>query len=262
MAYMVDASVDFADRKPIDGLDLAKWSEELFGEFNVPETFDPYREFLFDLKIRFIPGQKYIMEPYRKINLASKWPTFTLHYKKAIAGIINSEINFDYLALRVNHEFRPATFGISRWSVNVGRFLQANNIRFTDFTFFRGSDPFLFANPLRAFQLLGPTISTQNAFFDGHYLHDFGGALMDKIPLLKRTRLQSSAGTGILMIEDGNFLHSEIYAGLQYPFRIRTQLFKAGAYFVTSYSTHDDAIRTQIKFGLTFFNPVKSRWEY
>lgn len=258
----VDASIDFADRKAIDELELSQWSEDLFGEFNVPQSFDPYREFLFDIKVRFIPGQKYQLEPYRKINLGSKWPTFTLHYKKAIAGILNSELNFDYLGLRVNHEFRPATLGISRWSVNIGRFLQANNIRFTDFTFFRGSDPYLFANPLRSFQLLGPTISTQNAFFDGHYLHDFGGALMDRIPLLKRTRLQSAGGGALLLIEDGSFFHAELFAGLQYPFRIRKQLLKFGTYFVTSYSNAEDAIKTQVKIGLTFFNPIEGRWAY
>ena len=85
---------------------------------------------------------------------------------------------------------------------------------------------------------------------------------MNKIPLLKRTPLQTTAGAATLFIKDGNFFHSEVYAGLQWPFRIRQQRFKAGGYFVSSYSNHSNAIDAQFKVGITFFNPVKNRWAY
>ena len=199
------------------------------------------------------------MEPYRKIIVGSKWPTFYAHYKKRFRVFFNSELNFDFLELGLNHEFVPGTFGISRWTVSAGKYLQADNIRFTDFKFFRGSDPFLFANPLRNFQLLGPTISTRNEYFRAHYLHDFGGFLMNKIPLLKRTPLQTTAGAATLFIKDGNFFHSEIYAGLQWPFRIRQQRFKPEA-ICELLQHHSNAIDAQVKVGITFFNPVKNRW--
>jgi hypothetical protein len=258
----LDAEVDFADRSAIDELELTQWSEELFGALNTPVSFDPYREFLIDLKLTYTPGQKYKSEPYRKIIIGSKWPTFYAHYKKAIPGVFNSELNFDFLELGLNQEIQLATFGLSRWTFAMGRFLQAENIRFTDFKFFRGADPYLFANPLRNFQLLGPTISTRNEYVKAHFLHDFNGILMDKIPLLKRTPLQTTAGAGSLYIRDGNFFHSEIYAGLQFPLRIKQQRFKIGGYFVTSYSNHANAINAQVKFGVSFFNPVKNKWSY
>lgn len=252
----------FADRKAIDQLELAEWSQELFGEDNQPQGFDLFREAKIDIQLEITPGQKYISEARRKIVLGSKWPTIKLQWKKAIPGIFDSKINYDFVSVSATDEFRPGTLGISRWAARAGTFLQDQNLRFTDYTFFRGSDRYFFMNPLKAFQSLGPTISTPNAFFSANYLHDFGGALIDKIPLLNRTPLQLTGGGGILLIEDGNFFHSEVYGGVQLPFRIKGQRFKLGAYYVTSYSTEENAIGGQWKFGITFFNSFKNQWEY
>lgn len=260
--WLVDVAADFADYKAIDNLALAEWSQSLFGENNTPESFDPFREFFMEFTIRYTPGQKYQMEPYRKVNLGSKWPTFRLRYKKAIPNFFGSEIDFDFLELGLDHEFKPGVMGISRWTVRTGRFLTSKNARFTDFKFFRGSDPYLFISPLLAFQSLGPTISTKNAYFRANYIHDFSGVLMDKIPLLKRTALQSAGGAGILLIEDGSFFHSEVYGGLQYPMRIRRQRFKVGVYFVTAYSNQENAIDSQVKVGVSFYNDIKRKWDY
>lgn len=260
--FRLATAFEFAHYRSIDSLQLAGWTQDLFGENNIPRTFDPYKQLLLQVKMEYTPGQKYHMEPFRKVIIGSKWPTIFLEYEKAVPGILGAEMNYDFLEIGLRHEFRPGPFGVSRWTVRAGKYLQANNIQFTDFKFFRGSDPYLFANPLKAFQLLGPTISTINEYVEGHYLHDFGGTLIDKIPLLKRTPLQVTAGAGSLFIRDGGFFHSEVYAGLQLPFRIRKQRFKIGGYFATSYSNSTDAISAQFKYGLTFYNPIKNRWEY
>lgn len=260
--FRLATAFEYASYRSIDSLRLAGWTSDLFGENNIPQTFDPYRQLLLQVKISYTPGQKYHMEPFRKVIIGSKWPTFFLEYEKAVPGILQSEMNFDFLEVGLRHEFRPGPFGISRWTVRAGKYLQASKIQFTDYKFFRGSDPYLFANPLKAFQLLGPTISTTNEYMEGHYLHDFGGTLIDKIPLLRLTPLQVTAGAGSLFIRDGGFFHSEVYAGLQLPFRIRKQRFKIGGYFATSYSNHTDAISAQFKYGITFFNPIKNQWEY
>ncbi|MEM7041138.1 MAG: DUF5686 family protein, partial [Bacteroidota bacterium] len=104
---LVDTEVEFADRRAIDDIRLATWSNNIFGSSNNPREFDPYREALLHIRLKWTPGQKYIMEPNRKILVASPWPVFTFHYKKAIPGIWNSEINFDYVELQVRDEFRP-----------------------------------------------------------------------------------------------------------------------------------------------------------
>lgn len=260
--YLTTA-MDFSSRSAVDEQELAEWHKELFGEDDIPPEFDLFREFQLDFRLSYTPGQKYMMEPFRKLVIGtSKWPTFQIWYKKAMPGVFGSELNFDFLELSAKHEFRPGSMGISRWRIAGGRFLQADNIRFTDYKFFRGSDLYFFANPMRNFQLLGPTISTRNEYLSAHYLHDFEGALLDKIPLLKYAPLQTTGGASVLMIKDNNFFHSEVFYGLQVPLRIKQQRFKIGGYYVVAYSNYENALKGQFKFGLSFFNPVKNQWDY
>lgn len=255
-------SIDYADRTPINDLNLSEWSQNLFGGENEPASFDPYREFILTLRVNYTPGQKYQREPYRKIRLGSKWPTFGIEYRKAIAGVAGSELNYDYVEIGAKQEFKVGAMGTSRWKARAGRFLQASNIRFTDLKFIRGTDPYFFAAPMDAFQLLGPTLSTQNAWFEGHYLHDFAGTLIEKIPLLKRLPLEAQAGGGVLAMEDGNFLHGELFAGVGVPFRILKTRIKLAAYYVTSYSNIDRALQGQFKFGISVFDPIRRRWNF
>ena len=267
----LNSRVEFADRSMVD-TSLSSIQENLLGfDDNTFLEFNPYREFLLDLKLSYTPGQKYQMEPFRKVNLGSKWPTFSIHYKKAIKGIWGSEIDYDYLEFDIKQEMQLATLGTSRWEVTGGTFLNAANVPPPDYRYFRGSDPFLFANPLRNFQLLGNTFPTRDEFLRAGYLHNFEGTLLDKVPLLKRTPLQTTAGAGLLYLHDRQLFHSEVYAGIQMPFRIRRQRFKLGVFYVTEFGNFENNMENpfgqlgrfgQIKAGVSFYNPVKRQWSY
>ncbi|GAB4419369.1 MAG: hypothetical protein OHK0039_31740 [Bacteroidia bacterium] len=284
----LDVGVDFADRQAIDSLALPLWTSEAFGDRNVARNFDPYRELVFDIRLSYTPGQRYQMEPYRKVVQGSRWPTLHLRYKKSVPGFFGSDQDFDFIEVSAEQAVQLGSLGTSRWNMAAGRYLRTNRMRFVDRTYIRGTDSYLFANPLLAFQLLGPTVSTEHEYAYGHYLHDFGGALFDRIPLIRRTALQLTVGAGSLLIHDGIvwevtrtpdpatgaeiqtvvdkvypvIWHSEAYAGLQYPFRVKRQRFKVGVYFVGSYSTFDQAVGAQIKVGATFYNPITRQWQY
>jgi hypothetical protein len=258
----LDVEGEFADYETIADMELEQWSEELFGDANSPQVFDPYREARIIMRLKWVPGQKFYTEPYRKVIVGSIWPTFEVEYRKAIPGIWNSNINYDFLEVHASDEMRIGTMGISRWSAYAGSYLQKNEIRFTDYRFFRGSDPFFFANPLRSFQNLDTTLSTTNPYVQVNYLHDFGSSISNKIPILKRTPIQFSAGTGFLYIHDLDFFHSEVYGGIQLPFRIKGQRFKLGGYYVVSYSNYSGAIGNQFKVGFTFYDSYKNQWQY
>jgi hypothetical protein len=257
----LETGLELADFLSIDSLKVEEAWREVFEEKVDQPPFDPYRQFVVDVKLRYRPGQKFRTEPNRKVVLGSKWPTFQLHVRQAIPGVGQSNQRFNFTELSADHEFRPGAMGISRWSAKVGTFFDTTDIRFPEYQFFRGSDSYLFANPLRAFQLLGNTVDTTHAYAQVNYLHDFGGALMDKIPLLKRTRLQSTVGAGALWIQD-YIKHAEVYAGLQYPFRIKQTRLKIGVYYAVAYSDYEQALNRQVKVGLTFFNAFKNQWEY
>ncbi len=258
----LDMNAEFADRRSISDLQLEQWSQELFGSANTPQQFALYREALLEFRLRWIPGQKFYTEPYRKVIVGSIWPTFELKYKKAIPGIKKSTIDLDYLELHITDEMRLGTMGISRWSILAGSFLQQREIRFTDYKFFRGSDNYFFANPLNNFQNLDTTLSTTSPFIQANFLHDFGSALSNKLPVLKHTPLQFTGGGGVLYINDIDFFHAELYGGIQLPFRVERQRFKLGFYYAASYSNYIGAIGSQFKVGFTFFDSAKNKWTY
>lgn len=258
----LDVEGEFADRRAIADLELEQWSQDLFGSSNSPRVFDPYTEALLTTRIKFVPGQKYQTEPYRKVIVGSIWPVFELTYKKSIPGIWKSSMNFDFLELHITDEMRLGTMGLSRWSVFAGSFIQKNNVQFTDYKFFRGGDNFFFSNPLATFQNLDTTLSTTRPYIQANYLHDFAGTLINKIPVLKRTPLQVTVGGGFMYIEDIDFFHAEVYSGLQLPFRIKQQRFKLGGYYAASVSNYTGAVGSQWKIGITFFDSYTNRWQY
>jgi len=84
---------------------------------------------------------------------------------------------------------------------------------------------------------------------------------MNKIPLIKKLKLQAAVGTGVLLIEDADFRHSEVFAGLEWPFRIRRQMMKIGVYYAISDSNQSD-LTGEIKIGFDFFNSWTNKWTY
>jgi hypothetical protein len=80
--------------------------------------------------------------------------------------------------------------------------------------------------------------------------------------LLNKIKAQATVGAGTLITQDGSFFHSEVFAGIGVPFRIRMQRLKISGFVVTSYSNLDNAIGTQFKIGLSSYDITRRRWDY
>ncbi|MCB9448050.1 MAG: carboxypeptidase-like regulatory domain-containing protein [Flavobacteriales bacterium] len=264
----LDVATEYAARRPITDLVLSQWSQELFGDsLNSPQNFEAYNELLLDVELSFTPQQEFYTEPYRKIIVGSKYPTFTLHYKKGVNGIFNSDVDYDFLQLSVEDKMKIGTLGESKVAIYAGKFLRSEDIRLVDQKFFRGSDYFFYSNPIKSFQLLGPTLATRQSFLQAHYIHHFNGALMNKVPLVKKLRMKSVGGASILFIDDVStldrepFRHAEAYVGLEKEFVLWRQLMKIGAYYVAADSNHS-RMEGNFKFGIDFFNSFTNSWSY
>lgn len=260
----VDFTVEFGEKLPIKDLQLSEWSSELFGGFNTPVDFEPYREFGIDVRVKLTPFQKYQIKPNKKVVLGSAWPSFTVWYKKGIPGVFKSVSNLDFLEIKADHDFQIGTLGTSKWRVMAGSYLNDKNVQIADFKFFRRSDPYWFSNPLMSFQLLRPdaaAVFTTKPYFQANYLHNFEGSLMNKVPLIRRLGLQAVGGAAILLLDEQHIRHAEVFGGLEFPFRIKDQLLKVGTYYSVGQSNLTN-FSGEIKFGIDFFNDFTNKWSY
>lgn len=249
-----------SDRKPLpDDMRFGRLMDVF--DNNNPIDFESYQAFRTYFALDFTPFQKFIREPYHKEVIGSKWPTFSLVYEKGWEGPFGSDINFDYLGVEITQRLKVGTFGTSRYNLMSGKFINTKDLRYIDYKFFRQSDPWLYSNPLFSFQVMDTSISTTKLYVEGHYIHHFNGAIINNIPLVKKTRIKLVAGAGGLWVQDGDFQYAEAFGGIERVFRIVRTRFRLGAYGVIGKSNYFP-LNTGIKFSIEFYNRREGKWNF
>jgi hypothetical protein len=93
-------------------------------------------------------------------------------------------------------------------------------------------------------------------------VHEFNGALINKIPLLKKLQLREIAGGGFLVAPERNLRYVELFAGVErvfkWPFNPLTK-FKLGFYVVGS-AANQFRNPVQFKVGFTTWNKFRNKW--
>ena len=253
-------------QNPINNLNLEEdlinqtYQEDTTLNLEIP-VFEPYKKTETRIQLTWLPFQKYYYKKNRKIVLGTDFPTFNFIYRKGIPKLFNSEVNFDYLEIGANHKFKIPHLGESKWNFQLGSFINDKNLRLIEWKFFRGSDPFIFSNPLTSFQLLGPTINTNGSFLRGNYVHNFNGNILNKIPLLNKMKLQLSTGAASIVVPNEKLNHIEIFAGISRPFRIFGGLVKFGIYLSGSINS-SEGTKIEPKIGANGYSSFTNSWDY
>ncbi len=224
-----------------------------------PVSFEPYNAFYNEITLRYTPHELYIREPNQKIVLGSKWPTFSLTWRKGIPQLFKSKINFDYGEFTIRQKIKLGLVGISEYSFITGSFLNKETLKLVDYKYMRRGDPFLFTEPSRNFQALDSTFAAFKIFYEGHYSHNFNGAIVNQIGFLKKLKLNEIVGGGFLFLPEKNLNYAEAFAGLEKTLNIFREKIKIGAYVVGSVANQYNN-PVQFKFGLQYYNRTKKRW--
>ena len=245
-----------ADYKTNDKID------SLFGNAltnNQAVYFPAYNAFYNTVGLDFTPRQKYIREPKEKIILGSNWPTFSVTWRKGVKGFLNSDIDFDYLEYGISQKLKMGLAGEANYTFISGSFLTKKDLRLVDYKFLRQGDPFLFSNPTKSFQALDSSFPVFKRFYEGHYLHQFHGAILNKIPFLKKLNLLEVAGGGVLYVPERNLKYAEAFFGIEKVIRFWRERYKVGTYVVGSVANQFKN-PVQFKISIERFNRRKNSW--
>ena len=164
-------------------------------------------------RIRF--KQKYYTVPHRKIISGSKYPRVNIGYRKAIPGL-NTKADYDLASIQMDDNVHLGLFGTFSYRAMAGYFLNNKTMYFMDYKHFNGNQTIL-ANQsyLSSFKLLPfYTYSTKNWYAEAHAEHHFNGFIFNKIPLLKKARIQEVVG-GHFLINDKMDQYYEINFGIE-----------------------------------------------
>ncbi|MFK8039549.1 MAG: DUF5686 family protein [Crocinitomicaceae bacterium] len=224
-----------------------------------PYQFEPYISTRSIVSLSFTPFQKYVSEPYRKVVLGSAWPTFTFRHEKGIKGLFGSSVDFDYLSLYITQELSIGTIGKTNYYFTTGQFVNKKSIELIDKKFFVRSDTstlfrFLMNSPTGQFQNLQQQYVTENLYAEFHAIHRFNGAIINKIPFMKKTRIRSLVGAGFLFLpEVNNLFYQEAYIGIERNFKLFRTIIRPALYLVYSDSNVQQP-NLRLKFGITTLN--------
>jgi hypothetical protein len=256
----VDTYVNWIERNPITSYSFNPEADDWF-DGNHPIDFNPYQEFVMNIDISFVPFQKYMSEPYRKVVLGSKWPRFSLFYEKGIPDILESDVDFDFLTARIDQSFKLRTLGTSNYKIEAGKFLRNIQSYYADYKIFPRGDQWFFASLMESMQIQDTTLSVTDSYLKLNYAHHFDGAIINYIPIIKKLGIHTVIGGSTLNIPESSYSYQEVFCGIERTFRIQRSRLRLGIYYVDAWSSHS-SIKPRIKFAINRYNYRDQTWSY
>ena len=205
-------SLDYEDRSPLvnsyfGGLN----QEERDFSSNNPTApnddqpaFDPHKALILRAHVLINPGQKAWVYPDRTFREDSEWPTFGLFYKGGL-DIDGGRATYDLIYGTIEKTMTLSVVGTTRTYAMAGTFLGEGPEQFIDHFHFIGNQTYVVntSDHHRRFLMLPYyEMSSAESFAQVHLEHNFNGYVLSKIPGLKRTEWQLTAGYKFLYTSD------------------------------------------------------------
>ena len=222
-------NTEYAERSPLQNTNNVLWIDnknKLFTSnnpqqpLNDKESFTINNSFFLELGFSIRFKQKYISKPNEKRITGSKFPIINIIYTKAIAGL-NTKADYDLARITINDDIKLGLIGTFAYRLKGGYFVTNKYTDFMDYKHVVGNQTLLANNDyLNAFKILPYyTYSTNKWYMEVHAEHHFNGFIFNKIPLLKKTRIQEIVG-GHALFNDKADQYVEVNFGLEHILQI------------------------------------------
>lgn len=204
----IDASlaVNYAQRMPLENTNHFSFFKSVKTEYtrngmDLPENnstnynITRHNSFRLDLKLHFTFGQKYITRPDSRFRTGSKYPELLIVYKKSIPIKGVSDLNFDFLEGQLEGNIPMKLFGTMHYRFAGGGFPNHKAVSYVDYKHFYGNLFSQGGTDLLGFYLLRYYRNSTNLWFaEAHIEHHFGGFLFNKIPGIRKLKLDEVVG--------------------------------------------------------------------
>ena len=210
----LDNTTDYSFFHPKDGGFTPNYPTELMNE-----NIKRHQAFALIFGVTWQPGAKYIELPDRKINIGSKWPTFSIGYSRIFDEIIGSDVDYTKWRFSVTDIWRLKLFGVLNYRIGMGGFIERNKVEVPDYQHFNGNISRIATAYLNSFQILPiyEFSNTSKFYMLGHVEHHFNGFLTNKIPGFRKLNWYLVGGANIFHYDRS--VYREIFVGLENIFK-------------------------------------------
>jgi len=189
-------------------------------DFTHDSLFSTNNALTAEISFSFRFKQKYYTLPHQKIISGSKYPRLSIIYKKAFP-YLNTIADYDLATAVISDNIKLGLFGNFSYRLRGGGFLNTKKLLFMDFKYFLGNQTIFNTNDyLSSFRLLPYyTFSADQWYAEAHGEHHFNGFIINKIPLLKKLKIQEVIG-GHFLASNKLSHYYEINFGIEKVFKV------------------------------------------
>ncbi len=202
-------TLDWADRWSLSNTSDLHWRDDPKSDFTSNNPFVPGADVpLFPRnqaltvsgRLMYNFSNRYVTYPSGRYYMPSKYPVVGLSYTRGFSGVLGSDVNFDRVELDISKSGIPlGMYGKTDFYIAGGKFLNRGSVFYTDRRHFAGNQTRAFEPRMNGFLLLPYyAFSTDEDYLELHLQHNFSGFIMNKIPLLRKLKLQEIAGFNYL----------------------------------------------------------------
>ena len=213
---------DYQDRMPLENTTDYSFVKKDGKQFTpnypselVSSNITRHQAFTLNFGLTWQPGAKYIELPGQKINIGSKWPTFSIGYTRVFDEIVGSDVDYTKWRFSITDIWRLKMIGILNYRLGMGGFIEKNIVEVPDYQHFNGNISTLATAYLNSFQILPiyEFSNTSKFYALAHVEHHFNGFLTNKIPGFRK--LNWYLVSGVNAFHHGNTDYTEVFVGLE-----------------------------------------------